>query len=348
MSEHSKIEWTDSTWNPVTGCTKVSAGCKNCYAERLAPKVFAGQTVPVKLLQEKHPIERPRRFEDVRCHPERLEQPLHWRKPRRIFVNSLSDLFHEDVPHEFIEKVIGVMALAGQHTFQILTKRPKRMLEYMSTFSHGGCVAAVCDGSLAFRSPKGRRDRLEHMPRGWPWPLPNVWLGISCEDQKTFDERWPYLRDTPAAVRFISYEPALGLLDANEGMPTQKQDARKQGLLDWVICGGESGPGARPMQPDWARSLRDQCQAASVPFFFKQWGEWEPVCDYYEEDDEKRERALDRPHRLITQQGSEWFVGVYGERHDGQPPPGTWIMHKVGKKAAGRILDGRTWDEMPL
>ncbi len=304
MGDHSKIEWTrgddgslGATWNPVTGCTRVSEGCRNCYMARVLPR--HGQDPWTVVL-----------------HPDRLDAPLHWRKPRRIFVNSLSDLFHEDVPDEFIADIFSVMARCQQHTFQVLTKRPARMREFCSREAHWW-------GNKADIASKPYYNK----------PLPNVWLGVSCEDKKTL-QRMDELRKTPAVIRFVSLEPLLenlGTIDLTD--------------IDWVIAGGESGPGARPMHPDWARSLRDQCQAASVPFFFKQWGEYQPICDYY--DDQLRDDALDAPHRLITKQGSEWVVGGYGERHDGQPPPGTWIMHKVGKKTAGRMLDGRTWDEFP-
>ena len=219
------VEWTDKVWNPVTGCTKVSQGCKNCYAETIANR-FWGE----------------RKFTEVRCHYERLDIPLHWQKPRRIFVNSMSDLFHEEVEDPFIGEVFGVMCTARQHTFQILTKRPRRMREFMSTYT----------------SPGG--------------PLPpisttdNIWLGVSVEDQVTADERIPLLLQTPAVVRFLSCEPLLN--QVNIGMYL----SRTKGL-DWIICGAESGPHARPMDLDWARSLRDQCKVAGVKFFMKQ------LCD---------------------------------------------------------------------
>ena len=245
MSGKTGIEWTDAVWNPVTGCTKVSAGCKNCYAERDFHRPYPG-----------------RDFTDVRCHPERLDWPLHRRKPLRIFVNSMSDLFHEQVSSEFIDQVLIVMASARRHTFQILTKRANRMLECLHNPAMGGYI-----WDLANR---------KHGPfMGDLWPLPNVWLGVSVEDQKTADERVPLLLQTPAAVRFVSYEPALGLVDFERGgfsllSPCKSPTGKSWPGLDWVIAGGESGPGARPSHPDWFRSVRDQCQAAGVPFFMKQ------------------------------------------------------------------------------
>ena len=215
------IEWTDDTWNPATGCDKVSEGCDNCYAETIA-KRFAGS----------------RAFPDgfaVTLHPDRLEHPLHWRKPRRVFVNSMSDLFHDAVPDDYIESVFIVMAHAPQHTFQILTKRPGRMRSWMQ--------------ARARRTERG--------------PLPNVWLGVSAENQRWANIRVPVLLDTPAAVRFVSAEPLLGHIDFNAC------DARR---LDWVIAGGESGPHHRPLHLDWVRSIRDQCVRDGVAFLFKQVG----------------------------------------------------------------------------
>lgn len=213
MSDNSAIEWTDATWNPVTGCTKVSPGCKHCYAERFAER-FRG--VPG------HPFE----FGfDLRLWPERLTQPIKWRAPRRIFVNSMSDLFHPDVPEQFIGRVFDVMEEASHHQFQVLTKRPERALE------------------LAPRLP---------------WPE-NVWMGTSVESQ-LYTRRIDMLRQIRAQVRFLSCEPLLGPLTL---------DLRG---IHWVIVGGESGPGARPMLPEWVTSIRDQCHNADVAFFFKQWG----------------------------------------------------------------------------
>lgn len=225
-----KIEWTDKVWNPVTGCTKVSAGCKNCYAERIFQRPYPG-----------------RAFTDVRTHPERLDQPLHWRKPCRIFVNSMSDLFHEAIAPIFLGKIFGLMAEAHWHTFQILTKRPKWMEEWSREVMH---------------YPEGDRHRRPEY--GWP---PNVWLGVSVEDQKTADERIPLLLQTPAAVRWVSYEPALGPVDFTCWLHNSDVCERN---LGWIVAGGESGPQARPSHPDWFRSARDQCQVAGVPFFMKQ------------------------------------------------------------------------------
>lgn len=292
MGDKSAIEWTDATWNPVTGCTKVSQGCKNCYAERVFPRPYPG-----------------RKFTDVQTHPDRLEQPLRWKKPRRIFVNSMSDLFHEDVPNEFIFDVFTIMARAHWHTFQVLTKRPERMAELVAE--------PVEDGE-------------EPPPR-------NIWWGVSVEDQATADERIPLLQQTPAAIRFLSCEPLLGnmnieryLVRKNVGGPGE---ATTYGV-DWVIAGGESGPKARPSHPDWFRSLRDQCAAAGVPYFFKQWGEF--AIANLGNIDAARE---------------DFFLGRDGGNETDRPidqySDGCEHMVRIGKKAAGRVLDGRTHDEYP-
>ncbi len=279
----SKIEWTDRVWNPVTGCTKVSAGCKNCYAER-----FAGRNMG----QWKD-----RDFGDVRTHEERLNAPLHWQKPAKIFVNSMSDLFHKDVPFDFIDRVFLVMASTLHHTYQILTKRPDRMLEYLSTS--------------------------KHRTRSHDWsritPLPNVHLGISVENQKAADERVSLLLRCPSAVRFLSCEPMLGPVQVFDEMTAEllfhSGNDYEPGAIDWIICGGESGPGARPMHPDWARSLRDQCKVAAVPFHFKQWGEWKPIT------------RIDGIH---------------------ESPFGGQVSIRAGKKKSGRLLDGVEHNAFPV
>ena len=215
------IEWTDATWNPVTGCTKVSPGCAHCYAEAIAPRTFKG-----------------RPFTDVRFHAERLVQPSRWKKPRRVFVNSMSDLFHETLTDLQIMQVFSAMRAAPRHTFQVLTKRPDRMLVYM-----GSCEVD---------------------------PPPNVWLGVSVENQEMADQRIPLLLDTPAAVRFLSVEPLLGPVHLVPFMNVG--DTYDDRLIDWVIVGGESGPKARPCELRWIGSILDQCKVAGVPAFVKQLG----------------------------------------------------------------------------
>ena len=210
-----KIEWTDATWNPVTGCHKISPGCKHCYAERMSKRLHAAGMPKYR-----------NGFAVVTTHPDALDIPLRWRKPRAIFVNSMSDLFHDAVPDDFIRQVFAVMTQAHWHRYQVLTKRPERLLALNETL---------------------------------PWP-PQVWLGVSVESDR-YVGRIDLLRQTDAAVKFLSLEPLLGPLP---GLNLHG--------IDWVIVGGESGPGARPMQREWAADIRDQCLAAGVPFHFKQWG----------------------------------------------------------------------------
>ena len=291
----SSIEWTEKTWNPVVGCTPVSPGCLNCYAARMArrqeamgtpgyePRTHHGfpesRTIRIAEVRGGRPV-----FTgEVRCLPERLEEPLRWRKPRLVFVNSMSDLFHEAVPFEFVDRVFAVMALCPQHTFQVLTKRPERMAEYMGVrvgicgvrrfdrFKEAGRHGGVL-GSAHFEISGGQGACFD-------WPLSNVWLGTSTENQATADERIPHLLRCPAAVRFLSVEPMLGPVDLSAffggqyvGLPGDVVHSNYNFGIGWVICGGESGPGARPFDVAWARSLRDQCKAAGVPFFMKQLG----------------------------------------------------------------------------
>lgn len=317
----SDIEWTDETWNPTVGCAAVSPGCDNCYAARVAHR---GLTSSHRGLTEliDDGIEW---TGEVRMLPERLDVPMRWRKPRRVFVDSMSDLFFQDVPVDFVERVWATMARCPQHTFQILTKRPKRM-------------RAVLAGQTRWEVERHLGRYEPDVPwltepdsdgKGW---LPNVWLGTSIEND-AYAWRADHLRATPAAVRFLSLEPLLG--------PLPSLDLTG---IDWVIGGGESGPGARPMQPDWVRDIRDRCEEAHVPFFFKQWGAWLP----YEPDPQ--------PPFWAGQDG-DLIDGHHlpAALSEGDPVTGWWapdlehdaIFRKAGKKIAGRELDGRTWDQMP-
>jgi len=255
MAIKSHIEWTDSTWNPVTGCNKVSPGCKHCYAETFAER-FRG--VPG------HPYEQ---GFDLRLWPDRLILPLEWKNPRMIFVNSMSDLFHEQVPDQYIQSVFDIMIQANHHTFQVLTKRSERMMLW--TREH---YRLINESSLRPLLPK------------------HIWLGVSVENQH-YTSRIKELQKSPSQVRFLSIEPLLEEINLFGSLLRG---------IHWVIVGGESGPGARPMKPEWVKAIQDQCEGYEVPFFFKQWGAY----------------------------------NKYGER--------------VGKKAAGRKLAGRTWNGMPV
>lgn len=409
-----EIQWTEKTWNPVRGCTRVSEGCTRCYAERQAAR-YSGPGLPFEGFAVNTPAG-PRWTGKVELIPEKLGEPLRMRKPAMIFTNSMSDLFHEGLSNEDIAAVFGVMAACPQHTFQVLTKRPARMLEWFGWLERAAAVAkrdlfqsdgldwtrqhvmraATLRTGMAF--PRGR----SHIGMDAPWPLPNVWLGVSCEDQATADERIPLLLQCPAAVRWVSAEPLLGPVDlarwvaggrtmhmsanvegalrnrsfsgliSDDGRELSEAEAEAQlrelqrhGVrliaangcdnfdpetgcrghayprLDWVVVGGESGPGARPMHPAWAEQIRDACVAASVPYFFKQWGGHAPACRN--------------------------FIGAFWMDHDGTraschvhpsgpggfglAPDGTarqWVcMSPSNKREPGRLLDGRTWDEMP-
>jgi protein gp37 len=311
MGSKTGISWTDATWNPVTGCTPVSPACDHCYAERYSKRGLGDFKINFGDFAVS------RKFSDVRTHPERLDIPLHWRKPKKIFVCSMGDLFHESVPDKFIDKVFAVMAACPEHTFQVLTKRAERMKKYLSYGARQemiGIEAEMLTGLDRFVTvfPFNR----------WAFPLPNVWLGVTAENQSTFMARWPYLRDCPAAIKFISYEPALGSLI----LPNSFLSLGKRA---WLICGGESGPGARPSHPDWFRSLRDQCQASGIPFHFKQWGEWlhsSQVADCKADLD---------PDDINHCQKKIWSA----EPND--------VSYRVGKKNSGRLLDGKEWNEFP-
>lgn len=290
-----KIEWCDETINPIRTadggyhCTKVSEGCQNCYAERMNKRFGNGKpfdATPTEfVLDEKQ-----------------LDKPLHWKKPRMIFVCSMGDLFHEDVPHSAIQKVLYRVRMAKQHTFLVLTKRPDRMRAFF----------------------------MQYYVQGF---IPNLWLGVTAENQKRADERIPILLQIPAAKRFVSVEPMLGpvdlrlmrsdrrihILEKANYFPGVKHSGRYSNKISWVICGGESGPGARPTNIEWFRNLRDQCQAASVPFFFKSWGDWAPPDDGV------------TPHKQF--QTILWNDNT--------------LSCQVGKKRSGRMLDRREWSEYP-
>ena len=261
MGEQTAIGWTDATWNPVTGCTKVSPGCLHCYAETLDKRFHRdGPYVPWTVASQ-----RKAGVGAIHLHSERLDAPLHWKKPRRIFVNSMSDLFHKDVPDEFILQVFSVMWAASQHQFQVLTKRPRRMLVWLNNVARSNL-----DGFAQILDP------LDWNYVSVRWPLPNVWLGVSVENQRCADERLPLLAKCPAAVRFVSVEPLLGPLSKLRPYlinphDTDWIDGQGYGaVLQWVIVGGESGPGHRPMQVEWVQSIADQCTAAGVPLWVKQ------------------------------------------------------------------------------
>ena len=349
MGTETAIEWTDATWNPVAGCSIVSPGCTNCYAMKMAARIermnpaaqhYAGLTQSSK--------SGPVWTGKVAAAPDSiLLAPLKWKKPRRIFVNSMSDLFHEDVPDEWIDQVFAVMALSPAHTFQVLTKRAARMRDYFAGDAFDRVVLkmmvlvdwgfptvkeACLRAGLPYKQPTSGND--------W-WPLPNVWLGVSTERQQEAEERIPDLLNTPAAKHFLSCEPLLGpVMPWTADIMEKLGDAILQPGLDWVIAGGESGPGSRPSHPDWFRSLRGLCAAAGVPFFFKQWGSWQVVHDC--ERDDPRGGHADRIARTTPK--GRWLNydgghGFHGKR----------VVRVVpsSKHAAGALLDGREHRDFP-
>lgn len=359
MASKTKVEWTATrhpdgsvtmggSWNPVTGCTKSSPGCKHCYAEREWVRLSANRKTRYY----------GRKFTDVACHEEVLDLPLRWKRGRNIFVNSMADLFHPAVPFEFLDKVFAVMALASQHTFQILTKYPERMYAYMTSrgtiparSSADGPDVCARDGATAQErvleatAHFWRDAGLASMPEAIAWPLPNVNLGVSVENQQAADERIAPLLRTPAAVRWISVEPLLGPVNVSQYLNG----------LDLVVVGGESGPKARPMHPDFVRSLRGQCETAGVRFFFKQWGEWGTV--YQRGDGTPVFRQFDNFQQWVNKAQTWVNGGICLDRHGHEMKNGAdmmrardagdfpiTIMHRVGRKAAGRLLDGKLYD----
>lgn len=261
MSDRSAIEWTGPTWNPVTGCDRVSEGCDRCYALTLAKRLKA-------MGNPRYQVDGDPRTSGpgfgITLHEDKLLEPLSWRKPVPVFVNSMSDLFHKAVPNEFIARVFAVMSQVPRHIFQVLTKRPGRMASLV------GRTKFIEQVQVAAEALHHDTDEM-YVQRG-SWPLENVWLGTSVENQKWADVRIPKLLETPAAVRFLSCEPLLGPVDLDRAWPRTVHSAAFIHQLDWIIVGGESGHGFRPMDPAWPRALRDQCIHADVPFFFKQVG----------------------------------------------------------------------------
>ena len=374
MADHSKIEWTDATWNPITGCTLVDEGCRHCYAAHLITSWPAiGNHPSRKGLARKNAAGESKFTGEVRFNEQWLDQPLRWKKPRKIFVCAHGDLFHPNVPDDWIDKVFAVMALAPQHTFQVLTKRPDHARDYLTALNRPSrkfdLMLAARRGGATLMDAKAVNEVTANLP------LHNVWLGTSISDQASADLRIPQLLATPAAVRFISAEPLLGAVDIDEWLhDSDCADTRKlyrrsgnkplchcgerpvnEDRVDWVIVGGESGANARPIHPDSARSLRDQCAAAVVPFMFKQWGEWLPLNQtslgvddaYYHPSpasDPEASRRCKFDSLCIAPDGSAYSTGAANQIHQIIPGafagPGHMQSFRIGKSRAGRLLDG--------
>lgn len=343
MSTESKIPWTDATWSPVTGCTAESPGCKNCYAKR---------EVQQRWSKNPRSIFYGRSFGDVRCHPEKLDQIIRWKKRRRIFVCPRADLFHPEVPFEFIAAVFGAMAVSD-HDLQVLTKRADRMLEFFSWVERRAeeeeeSVTAFCASCLdnELSDVRSEDTRYSHECAFPPWPLPNVRLGVSVEDQKAANRILSLLR-SPAAFRWISAEPLLGPVDVTRielpggghldalrgGEVEHEGNVHMLPGLDGVVAGGESGKKARPTHPLWFRMLRDQCAAAGKPFNLKQAGEWT-----WEPNDAPQQVWVAADGRGTRNDlASDMMLGRSGTK---------WLlMGRVGIRASGRLLDGILHDE---
>lgn len=377
----SNIEWTSATWNPVVGCTPVSPGCLNCYAATMARRLEAMGRREYAPRGGVHLAEvrggRAVFAGVVRCLPERLGAPLAWRKPKMIFVNSMSDLFHESVPYEFVDRVFAVMALCPQHTFQVLTKRPERMAEYIDPDRHGagmGHRLAVCAREVVGRTPVwpggGRVEQARDYFDEHNGVLPNVWLGTSVERQAEADERIPHLLRCPAALRFLSCEPLLGPIDLDASTITvapgffgsclrwhhrgkcHEDEGVDYPTIGWVIVGGESGPRARPCHIEHIRRIVDQCKAARVPCFVKQLGSrpWVVAVG----DDPLAEWARERAWRVLAPDRPDDYLGdeavFVWDDADGQPPIGSmvevWLDDRKGGDPAEWPADLRV-REMP-
>jgi protein gp37 len=338
MSTSTSIEWTrgddgsaGATWNPVTGCSKVSPGCDHCYAETFAER-FRGV--------RGHAYEQ---GFDLKVWPERLRLPFEWRQPRRVFVNSMSDLFHAAVDDVYIAKVFAVMWATPQHTYQVLTKRPARMASLLGSADWWSRVTSEFHDLAASRGGSELAGALDESPGSGARALPNVWLGTSVESEKWARVRVPRLLATPARIRFLSCEPLLEPVDLRRWLVTHDRNSP----IQWVIAGGESGPGARPMHPQWAQDLAGLCGVSKVAFFFKQHGAWMPVCSAHDpEADAKLSEHRSGSRRLICLLANG-AVAVDGREVHVPPDETAFWLVRVGKGRAGRELFGRTWDEFP-
>lgn len=311
------ITWCDRSWNPLRGCSRISEGCRNCYAERTAAR-FSGEGQPYHGLASKT-TDGPRWSGKVQLILGELDKPKRWSKPQTVFVNSMSDTFHPAaVETNATYWIVHAIVDAPKHVYLLLTKRALEMRDFMRRYP-GGCN--LCTANCR------------------PWQYNHVWHGVSVENQQAADERIPLLLDTPCAHRWLSMEPLIGPVHL-------KPEWLGPGKIEWIVVGGESGTDARPMHPLWARSLLKKCSAAGVKIHFKQWGEWRPIAPLYEHPGEPARADCDDPGS-----GREIFLAHDGyeyQDHDGQPTcEHTWVMTRSGKKSSGRQLDGKTYDWMP-
>ena len=396
MADKTKIEWTEATWNPLAGCSRVSEGCKFCYAELQAARI-------IKMDRGRGVEEGKGRYDGLLARggqwngrinlapTETLLQPIRWRRGRRVFVNSMSDLFHEAVADQVIDRIFAVMLASHlfgrQHTFQLLTKRADRMQRYLSARTPGQHLKAWAeagDGLVKLDDPDiyfsefveaqtchdwdergSNRNDSPYEPWAYTsklFPLPNLWLGVSVENQVTADERVPLLMASPAAIRWISAEPLIGPVNLSTWLKVGSVESQL-GLtnpgIDWVVAGGESGPQARPMLPDWPRALQAQCGTATVPFLFKQWGEHFTTA--FRMSDQLPVFRQFTSHQQWVNKASTWINGGICVASDGSliqdggdmrraEEQGLFpvtVMHRVGKRKAGRLLDGVLHDSYP-
>jgi len=365
----SKIEWTDRVWNPVTGCTPVSPGCQNCWAKSMAISIQRQERARAEKAAKEGKTIKPTGYPTegdpfvVTYHEDRVVEPLRYKKPSKTFVCSMGDLFHEEVLRNIQTLIWGIMAGCHDQTFLVLTKRPERMSDFLNWVTKKDPTKAL--GWALHNAPINYPRAIDLNP--FSWPLKNVWLGVTAENQEMADKRIPILLDTPAAVRFVSVEPMLGPVDLevvpcgacnhqgnivvswNENGRCSRCDGRRFEWPDWVICGGESGYDARPAHPDWIRNLRDQCKENNVPYFFKQWGAW-VACEQKEHgEDIILAPQVPIPVREIKEMRTMTPDGKLGDEIQMTPPvpEGQVIMAKVGKKNAGHELDGKEIMEWP-
>lgn len=326
MGDKTRIEWADATWNPVAGCTAVSEGCHNCYAAGLASR-FSGEGLQYEGLAKQRKGRRPHWTGRIQFNQELMDKPNRWQRPRRIFVCSMADLFHDGVTDEQLDAIFAKMLEVNRHEYMVLTKRPERMVSYL-------------EGSDLWNN-------------GEPLDRAHIWFGVSAESQRWADNRIPLLMRAPVVRRFVSAEPLLGSIASmplkgygcstcHHPMPDNaggycpmclNGSFAYQQMIDMVIVGGESGPNARPMHPVWVSEIRDQCEAAGTMFFFKQWGEWGPLGQH--------------PHAIEDKRYTKVAITPGGERLSIKEMPGGPHMVKVGKKKSGAVFGNRTYQEFP-
>lgn len=365
-----KIEWTNESWNPIIGCDKISPGCKECYAEKMAGRLsnIGSTSYYINVVKHEMQSDNPNFIEkglpkwNGKTHfvKSALTKPLHWAKPQMIFVCSMGDLFHESVDIFTVAKIFAIMFLAKQHTFQVLTKRPERAKMYLRDKAFLDIYWKYCN-QLHNEFIKPLESELYNFSELMhEWPLSNVWFGTSTENQEQAEKRIPILLQIPAAIRFVSCEPLLGPIDLGDiayndiggeshinslycDIPNEDDEQFNGATLDWVIAGGESGPKAKPMHPNWIYSLLDQCTASKTPFFFKQWGEWKDGSNY----PKKNNIIVLNNGEYSNWDNDEWKKLSKKYSSDQWNKLDAKVMSRVGKKKAGCLLDEKEYKQFP-